>query len=370
VPQTERPPSLFFANDLRGCLAAATDAALDSIRSPDFFNTVSGDFLVSCRGFFPVICIHCSQRIPMWFKNLFIYRLPPNAKIDSQSLEAKLAQKPLQQCGSQDMQSRGWVPPHGNEGPLVQAVNQQLLIALGAEQKLLPASIINRFTKDRIAETEEQQGYPVGRKQKREIKENVTQELLPRAFSSRRMTRAWIDPKNGWLVVDTSSQGKAEEVLDLLVKTTDATKDFPVKLLRTQMSSSGAMTGWLAGGESPAGFTIDRDLELTSGDEGKVRYVKHNLEGDEIRAHIADGKAVTRLGMTWNDRVSFVLGEQMQVKRLTFLDVLKEEAEKQADSGVSADEMFAIDFALMTGELAQLLDDLVVAHGGEEAIAS
>lgn len=298
----------------------------------------------------------------MLFKNLFIYRLPANSTINPALLEEKLAQKPLQQCGSQDMNSRGWVAPHG-DGPLVQSVNHQLMIALGAEQKLLPASIINRFTKDRVAEVEEQQGFPVGRKQKREIKENVTQELLPRAFVSRRMTRAWIDPANGWLVVDAGAQGKAEEVLELLAKTLD---DLPVKLLQTQMSASAAMTGWLAGNESPAGFTIDRDLELSSGDAGKVRYVGHHLEGEEIRAHIADGKAVTRLGMTWNDRISFVLSEQLQVKRVVFLDVLKEEAEKQSEN---ADEMFQIEFTLMSGELAKLLADLVDALGGEQPAA-
>ena len=126
------------------------------------------------------------------------------------------------------------------------------------------------------------------------------------------------------------------------------------------------MTGWLAGGEAPPGFTIDRELELRSIDEGKatVRYVRHDLEGDEIRAHIAAGKSATRLGMTWNDKISFVLTEQLQIKRLAFLDILKEEAESQAET---SEELFDLDFTLMTGELARLLADLVEALGGESA---
>ncbi len=153
----------------------------------------------------------------------------------------------------------------------------------------------------------------------------------------------------------------ADEVLELLGKTLD---DLPLKLLHTQRSPVAAMTDWLAGGESPAGFTIDRELELRSSDAGKatVRYVRHDLEGDEIRAHIAAGKTATRLGMTWNDRISFVLTEQLHIKRLDFLDIIKEQAETQAES---ADEMFDLDFALMTGELAKMLADLVDALGGE-----
>lgn len=296
----------------------------------------------------------------MWFKSLFIYRLPADWAMSAAALEEKLSRQPLQACGGLDKQSRGWISPQ-DDGPLVHALNRQLLIALGVEQKLLPASIINQFAKDRIAELEAQQGHRVGRKETKEIKERVADELLPRAFAHRRTTFAWIDPVNGWLVVDAASSAKADEVLELLGKTLD---DLPLKLVQTRLSPVAAMTGWLAGGEAPPGFTIDRELELRSIDEGKatVRYVRHDLEGDEIRAHIAAGKSATRLGMTWNDKISFVLTEQLQVKRLAFLDILKEEAESQAET---ADELFDLDFTLMTGELARLLADLVEALGGE-----
>ena len=122
------------------------------------------------------------------------------------------------------------------------------------------------------------------------------------------------------------------------------------------------MTGWVAEGEAPSHFTIDQDLELRSAEKATVRYVKHTLEGEEIRHHIADGKVVTRLAMTWGDKISFVLNENLQIKRLGFLDILKEEGENQAEN---EDERFDIDFTLMTGELAHLLDDLIEALGGE-----
>jgi len=96
-----------------------------------------------------------------------------------------------------------------------------------------------------------------------------------------------------------------------------------------------------------------------------VRYVRHPLESAEIREHIEAGKQVTKLAMTWNDRISFVLNENMQVKRLAFLDLLKEESEQQAET---ADEQFEADFAIMSGELARFLPDLVEALGGEAAV--
>lgn len=296
----------------------------------------------------------------MWFKNIFIYRLPTDCTITAATLQEKLALKPLQPCSGLDKQSRGWVSCRGDDR-LVHVANQQILFALGVEQKLLPATIINRFVKERIAEIEAQQGYKVGRKEKKDIKEAVTEELLPRAFAMQRATFAWIDPVNGRLIIEAASSAKADELLEQMGKTVD---DLPVKLLHTELSPVAAMTDWLAGEAAPAGFTIDRELELRATGESKatVRYANHALEGEEILAHIASGKRATRLGLTWNDRISFVLTEQLQIKRLEFLDIIKEESTTLADTD---EEMFDLDFTLMTGELARMLTDLTESLGGE-----
>lgn len=295
----------------------------------------------------------------MWFKNIFIYRLSPDSAITADTLNEKLALKPLLACSGLDKQSRGWVSCHGDK--IVHGANQQILFALGVEQKLLPATIINRFSKERVADIEAQQGYKVGRKELKEIKEAITEELLPRAFALQRKTFAWIDPVRGYLVIDAASSAKTEELLLLLNKTVD---DVQYKPLHTNISAVAAMTNWLASNNAPAGFSIDRELELRATGESKatIRYANHALEGEEILAHIATGKRVTRLGMTWNDRISFVLTEQMQIKRLEFLDIIKQESTTIADD---ADELFELDFTLMTGELARMLTDLTEALGGE-----
>jgi recombination associated protein RdgC len=224
--------------------------------------------------------------------------------------------------------------------------------------------VVNDEVRERAEKLTEEQGYAPGRKALRELKERGTEELMPRAFTKKRTTYAWIDPQNGWFVVDAGSQGKAEEVIEHLRFCLD---DFPLKPLHTQVSPQSAMADWLAGGDAPHGFTIDRDCELKSVGEEKaaVRYVRHPL-GDEvsgeIKSHLAAGKLPTKLALTWDERISFVLSEKLEVKRLAFLDLLKEEAEKNAEH---ADEQFDVDFALMTGELSRFLPQLVGALGGE-----
>lgn len=297
----------------------------------------------------------------MWFRNLQIYRLDPDWQTDAASLQLKLASKVFHGCGASDMQARGWVPPRGNPDELVIAANQQLLLCLGVEQKLLPASVVRQYAQERLAEIEEQQGFKPGRKQVLEVREAITAELLPRAFLKRRLTYVWLDVQAGWCVIDAGSAARAEEVIEQLKITLG---ELPLRPLQTQLSPTTAMTGWLAEGEAPDGFTIDRDCELRAAGEDRatVRYVRHTLEAAEITEHIAAGKSVTRLALTWQERIAFVLTEQLQVKRLTFLDLLKEEAERQAET---ADELFEADFLIMSGEFTRLLPQLVAALGGE-----
>ena len=294
----------------------------------------------------------------MWFRNLQIFRLPKNLDGSAEALEASLAKSALLPCGATEPQRLGWTPP-STSGAFVHVINRQWLTALGVEQRLLPTSVVRQIANDRAKEIEEAQGRRVGRKELRDLREALAVELLPRAFVRKRTTFGWIDPINGWLVIDAGAQAKAEEYLEQLRKSAEG---FPVSLLKTQLSPSSAMTGWVAGGEAPSGFTIDQDIELRSAENALIRYTRHSLEGKEIREHIGEGKVVTRLGMTWNDRISFVLDEKLQIKRLTFLDILKEESENQAEN---EDERFDLDFTLMTGELAKLIDDLVQALGGE-----
>ncbi|WP_313387608.1 recombination-associated protein RdgC [Achromobacter aegrifaciens] len=298
----------------------------------------------------------------MWFKNLKIYRLSAPLSDYAEQLQAGLKRNAYQSGNNLEMQSLGWIAPREG-GELAHAVAGRFLLCLRAEKKLLPATVINQVTKARAEEIEEQQGYKPGRKQLREIKERVTDDLLPRAFSVYRDTRVWIDPLNRWLVIDTASSSKADEVIGLLAKTVDP---FPLENLYVAQSPASAMTGWLAEDEAPANFTIDQDTELrSSGESGAaVRYVKHSIDAEDARRHIQSGKQCTRLALTWADRVSFVLTEGLDIRRVSPLDVLKE----GADYAQNDDEKFDSDMVLMTGELAKMLAELVEALGGEKQI--
>jgi len=200
----------------------------------------------------------------------------------------------------------------------------------------------------------------------RELRERVTEELRARALSRRRVTRAWIDPANGWFVVDAAGAPRAEELVETL---RDTLGTLPVVMLETERSPQAAMAAWLMLGDAPLRFAIDQDLELQSIDKTKatVRYARHPLDGKEIQAHLNAGKYATRLGLAWNDRVAFVLTEKLELKRIQFLEMMKEAPGGEEKEKESAEEQFDIDFILMAGELGQLLSDIQAALGGAPA---
>lgn len=300
----------------------------------------------------------------MWFKNSVVYRLSGDWSMSSAELEEQLSRRRLRECGSLEMFNRGWMPPAGataEDQRLVHTINRHHLIALGVNQKLLPGSIVKQETQERAKALEQEQGHPVGRRQSREIRERVTTELRARAFTRRKMMRAWIDTVNGLFVVDSSSIPRAEELVETL---RDTLGSFAAVPLDTERSPQAAMGGWLALDAAPARFVIDQDLELQAVDKTKatIRYVRHPLEAKEIKTHLSSGKFVTRLGLTWNDRIAFVLTDKLQIKRVEFLEMTEEKEGEQAELG--ADEKFAADFALMAGELGNLIRDVCDALGG------
>ena len=295
----------------------------------------------------------------MYFKNLQPYRLSTEWPITAESLHGQLATKPFKPCGSQDHESRGWVPPFEG-GELAHAVGADLLVCMQVEQRILPAAVVQKEADKRAALIEQEQGFKLGRKAMKELREQITQELLPRAFTRIRKTFAWMNVGAGWLVVDAASERKAEDVLELLRHSLDT---FPLAMLRTVRSPMSAMADWMAIG-APEGFTLDQDFALQSISEDKARatFKGHDLEETHIDELLAAGNLPIKLAMTFDDRISFVLTESGALKRIDFLDVIRDQI--KADD-LNAETLFNAELALMAGEFERLLSSVTEALGGE-----
>jgi len=299
----------------------------------------------------------------MFFKNLLLFLFTEPFPLDATDLDGRIRQRRFQGCGSLEPASLGWVPPTGKSdaASLVHAANGFLMICLRREEKILPAGVVNEVLADRIEEIESRRGTPVRRKEKDALRDEVMQDLLPRAFVHSKRTYAYIDPKGGWLVVDSASAKKADELTSLLRQCLGS---LPVVPFATKYMPSTIMTHWLAEDGPPAGVVLDTDAELRSPEEdgGTVRCRKHDLGAPEIQNHLEAGKEVIKLALTYRDRIGFVLDEALTIKRLRFLDLVQEKA-AEVDTD-DAEERFDADFAVMTLELAEFLPALAGMFGG------
>lgn len=296
------------------------------------------------------------------FKNVMVYAVSPAWTQTLASMESGLDKARFVECGLSQEKSIGWTEPRGEpNGPLVESVGGQLILKLMVEVKVLPGSVVARKAQDRIAQLEATTGRKPGKKETRDIKDDIRLALLPQAFTKQGTVSVWIDPKAKRLVIDAASGGKADEVVTMLVKCLDG---FAVTLVSTTTSPAVAMAQWLTEQEPPSGFSVDRECELKAADESKavVRYSRHPLDIQEVQAHIESGKQPTRVALTWNSRVSFVLTDALQIRKVAFLDVVFESA---TGGSTGKDNGFDADVAIATAELAQLIPDLLLALDGE-----
>lgn len=293
------------------------------------------------------------------FKNLTIYTIPADWQMDLAAMELALAAAPFNPCGPTQEESSGWAPPCNQEhAALVESIAGARILKFQIERKAVPGPVVKRRLEERVAEIEAKEGRKPGRRESRELRDEIVQQLLPMAFARTITVLVWFDPAHARLVLDCASQASADLVITALVRALPGLRVAP---LDTQVSPLAAMTQWLTGtaDDWPARLAPGREVELKSGDEmnSVIKFTRHHLDDEEMRRHIKQGKLPTKLALDWDGRVSFVLTEGGQLRKLAFLD------------GVFAADHeggFDADIAISTGELSALITDLTAALGGEQ----
>lgn len=292
----------------------------------------------------------------MFFRNLTLFRFPKNTSKSLSELETRLADHRLRPCGPIELATRGFVSPYGRESEeLVHRCGKFALVAIGSEDKLLPASVIAEALAEKISAINAKEGRRIGARERKRLKEEVVTDLLPRAFVRPSRTFAYLAEDSGWLVIDTASRKSAEEAVS---QVREALGRFPATPMAPTESPRILMTDWLVGGKLPAGLSWGDECELRDPAEAGavVRCRRQDLESDEVREHLKSGKQVFQLGLELDGRMAFVLGEDLTVRKFRFLDVVLDEIGEEASESAQAE--LDARFALMTLETKRLLEKL------------
>ncbi len=299
----------------------------------------------------------------MWFKNLHIFRFLQDIIISEEELQISLAALIFKPCGKMDTGSIGWVSPLGRDGEhLVYSANNCLVFKMRKEEKILPVSVIREFVNDRVEEIETQQTRKVRKREKDEIRDEVLQDLIPRAFTRSNYIYAYIDVKHGWLLIDTPNSKKAEELVDFLRHTIGS---LPVTRPKLCQSISSIMTQWLIQpNDCPVDFELGDACVLANIDGAEANCKRQDLLAKEINAHLKAGKLVKRLALEWNDRLGLIIDDELVIRRLQILDLIQTQV-NEIDAE-SFEQQFQADFMIMSAEIAKLVEKLFAVFGGED----
>jgi len=294
----------------------------------------------------------------MWFKNLYLFKFEKDFTLNAEELHEELLKKPFSPCSPTQKESMGWVSPVGSGASLTHSSNRNILISMARQERILPAAVIKETLQEKVEEIEAKENRKVSSREKKDLREDIEHELLPRAFTRTQKIDAWIDPQNGWLLLNTPSAPRAETFATLLRKTLGS---LPVTLPESEVSPAVAMTQWLTSCKLPELFQLGFECELKNQgeDKGTAVFKQHDLTLDEVQSSLQSGKYVSKLAIEWDDKISFVLTDDLQIKKLKFLDVLEEQL--QDNDPQTHEEHLDIEFALMTGEVSKLLIDLMKA---------
>ena len=297
----------------------------------------------------------------MWFRNARPYKLPSRLGIDASELSQRLCRRPFQPCRPSQPESSGWVAALSDDATdFVHKSGDYWLIRLQREERLLPASVIRSEVNSRIQEIQTGQGRRVQRKERLDIVDEVTQDLMPRAFTKSQYPEVLINDREGWVWSNTASAARAEELLSLL---REGLGNLPVVIPDTQKSPVIVMSQWLLNGGLPEGLSLGGDVDLEDPQEegGVVRVRGMYLESDEIRRLIESGKQAVRLAVSWQDQVDFVVDKDLSLRRIRFSDELKSINEELHEDVLARRDA---DCLLMGETLSTLQTAIATTFGG------
>ncbi|MBB5885438.1 recombination-associated protein RdgC [Xanthomonas sp. LMG 8992] len=294
----------------------------------------------------------------MFFRNLTLFRFP--STLDVSAIAELLQEHQLKPVGPLEMSSRGFVSPLGRDHAdvLSHRLGDFLWLAVGGQDRMLPGSVVADALAKRIDEVAEKEGRRPGGRTRKRLKDEVLLDLLPRAFVKTSRVDALLDLQHGYIAVDTASrkaaEGVASEIRNLL-------GSFPALPLNAEVAPRAVLTGWVAGNPLPAGLSIGEECQLADPVQGgAVVNCKHQeLRGDEIAKHLEAGKQVTRLALKLDDTIAGVIGDDLTVRKLRFLDGAVDKLDASDAEGVRAE--LEARFAVMSAELRRLFCTLEAA---------
>lgn len=286
------------------------------------------------------------------FRNLRYYSLQGTWPSTEDELSTALARAGFRPCGPLTERSSGFVPvaPEAGES-LARRVSGADLMRLRSQSRVLPHAAINEELEVRIEEYRERMGELPSAREKRRLKAEVRDKLLPKSMLKSDRIWGYFDRKENVLGIDAAQASFAERFVRRLQAACDAVNFKP---LQFEQPVNDFLDRVLLG-SAPAEFAVGRECRMRDAADAAsvVRWTNFDLGERSIRDHVANGMRLTHLGIVYDNVMSCVLNENGVITKVKFLG-MDDDAEDHDDPLARLDA----EFALTTGTLRRMLGEL------------
>jgi len=248
-----------------------------------------------------------------------------------------------------------------DDNPVI-TVGSNHLIVCDKQEKLLPASVINQELKRRIAQIETEQGYKVGKKMKRDLKEQITEELYVKAFTVSKFYNVWINTDHDLMCIETTSESVADNVMSQLIKDLDwrgnrFVTNRPADFLMRQLI--------LSDDSSVGNFSLGASCVLQDRDENgkKITYENESLNSGVVSNYVMEGKKPVKLEvMIDGGECIFTIDNNYVISKITLPDIVENRSDFDTD-----DDYFDNQFAISAGQCIGIINALIETLDSEES---
>lgn len=284
----------------------------------------------------------------MWLKQFSWFDLQSPLLLEGEALEEALSHKKAYTPHATQTKSIGWESPISDGHPYAVNVQNYTWMVARLNQKLLPANVVNTLLKEKLAEIEKQQGYPVSNKQRRMQRDELVLELLPKAFVQSKLVNVIVDHDQQVLLMDQTSPAVKDMVVDLLKQTLGS---IPMTHhLETKHQVGKMMGSWMS--EAPYDVEIESEFSFVSPSNVHAKARMVGLDESLALMPLQNGMSISQLSLRYKDSVKFQLNDKLDISRIKYLNV--EEAEKLEDPV----EQAVTEFSLSIGYVGEIIKAL------------
>ncbi len=286
-------------------------------------------------------------------KNIRFYRIHSDWPDSEEALHGVLENAAFKPCGTFNERSMGFEPPVEGAGDLLcRRLAGADLFRLRLQSRILPAAAVKEALAERLTQFSARTGRDPGRREKRELKEEVEADLLPKALLKSDRILAFYLRAEDVLAVATPSATNAERVLDTLRGAMGSLQAVPLAC----KEPAGGLLHRIFLGDGPQAFGLGRECRMKdpSDPRSTVNWLDMDLADKTVRSHVVSGLTLDRLGFQFDGLLRCTLDQDLVVRKL------KLEGIEEADGLDDEDPLAQHDaeFTLLAGLVSRLLGTL------------